>query len=167
LRIVYSREPPVSPSLYKIKNIKERLNINKAEPAIYKAMTVAEDAVKSFDLDPRLKELIRVRVSQINGCGYCINMHTKDALQLGETTQRLFALSAWWETPFFTEEEQAVLRLTEQVTLISREGVADEVFTRALSLLGDKKLAAVIFTIITINSWNRIAIPVHMVAEPD
>ena len=145
--------------------MKERMNINKAEPAIYKAMLVAEDTVQSFDLDPRLKELIRIRVSQINGCGYCINMHTKDALKIGETTQRLFALSAWWETPFFTEEEQAVLRLAEQVTLISTEGVTDEAFTNALSLLGEKKLADVIFTIITINGWNRIAIPMHMVAE--
>lgn len=147
--------------------MKERMNINKAEPAIYKAMLVAEDTVQSFDLDPRLKELIRIRVSQINGCGYCINMHTKDALKIGETTQRLFALSAWWETPFFTEEEQAVLRLAEQVTLISTEGVTDEAFTNALSLLGEKKLADVIFTIITINGWNRIAIPMHMVAEAD
>jgi AhpD family alkylhydroperoxidase len=149
------------------KTMKERMNISKAEPAIYKAMAASDDAVQDFDLDPRLKELIRIRVSQINGCGYCINYHTKDALKAGETTQRLFALSAWWETPFFTEEEQAVLRLAEQVTLISKEGVTDEVFKKALDLLGEKKLAAVIFTTITINSWNRIAIPVHMVAEKD
>lgn len=143
------------------------MNINKAEPAIYKAMEAADNAVDSFDLAPKLKELIRIRVSQINGCGYCINAHTKDAMSLGETTQRLFALSAWWETPFFTEEEQAVLRLAEQVTNISKEGVTDEVFANALNLLGEKKLAGVIFTIITINSWNRIAIPMHMVAEAD
>jgi AhpD family alkylhydroperoxidase len=147
--------------------MKQRMNINKAEPAIYKAMEAADNAVDSFDLAPKLKELIRIRVSQINGCGYCINAHTKDAMSLGETTQRLFALSAWWETPFFTEEEQAVLRLAEQVTNISKEGVTDEVFANALNLLGEKKLAGVIFTIITINSWNRIAIPMHMVAEAD
>lgn len=143
------------------------MNINKAEPAIYKAMEVADNAVDSFELAPKLKELIRIRVSQINGCGYCINAHTKDALMLGETTQRLFALSAWWETPFFTAEERAVLRLAEQVTNISKEGVTDEAFANALNLLGEKKLAGVIFTIITINSWNRIAIPMHMVAEAD
>lgn len=141
------------------------MNINKAEPAIYRAMAASDDAVQAFDLDPKLKELIRIRVSQINGCGYCINCHTKDALQAGETAQRLFALSAWWETPFFTEEEQAILRLAEQVTLISKEGVTDEVFENAVGLLGERKLAAVIFTAITINSWNRIAIPMHMVAE--
>jgi AhpD family alkylhydroperoxidase len=147
--------------------MKQRMNINKAEPAIYKAMEVADNAVDSFELAPKLKELIRIRVSQINGCGYCINAHTKDALMLGETTQRLFALSAWWETPFFTAEERAVLRLAEQVTNISKEGVTDEAFANALNLLGEKKLAGVIFTIITINSWNRIAIPMHMVAEAD
>lgn len=151
--------------LCKKKIMKERMSINKAEPAIYKAMAAADDAVQTFDLDPKLKELIRIRVSQINGCGYCIHYHTKDALQAGETAQRIFALSAWWETPFFTEEEQAVLRLAEQVTRISEEGVTDQVFKNALDLLGEKKLAAVIFTTITINSWNRIAIPVHMVAE--
>jgi AhpD family alkylhydroperoxidase len=106
-------------------------------------------------------------VSQINGCGYCINTHTKDALKIGETAQRLFAVSAWWETPFFTEEERVVLKLAEQVTNISNGGVSDEVYTNALDILGETKLAQAIFTIITINSWNRIAISMHMVAELD
>ena len=143
------------------------MNIDRAEPAIYKAMAVSDNKVDAFELDPRLKELIRVRVSQINGCGYCINTHTMDALKLGETTQRLFAISAWWETPFFSEEERAALRLAEQVTLISQGGVADEVFDRALNILGEKKLAQVLFLTATINSWNRIAISMHMVAEND
>lgn len=147
--------------------MKERMNINKAEPGIYKAMEASEAQIKSFELDAHLKELIRIRVSQINGCGYCINLHTKDALKLGETTQRLFAVSAWWETPFFTEEEQIVLKLAEQVTNIANGGISDEVFTNARNILGEKKLAQAIFTIITINSWNRIAISVHMVAEKD
>src|SRR5580765_1750988 len=103
--------------------MKQRMNINKAEPGIYKAMDASDKQVDSFALDPKLKELIRIRVSQINGCGYCINMHTKDALKLGEIAQRIFALSAWWETPFFTEEEKAALKLAEQVTNISKKGV--------------------------------------------
>src|SRR5580700_9649904 len=107
--------------------MKERMNIDQAEPGIYKAMAASDKQVGSFELDPKLKELIRIRVSQMNGCGYCINAHTKDALNLAETTQRLFGLSAWWETPFFSEEEKAVLKLTEQVTDISRGGVTDEV----------------------------------------
>ena len=147
--------------------MKERMNIDQAEPGIYKAMAASDKQVDSFELDAKLKELIRVRVSQINGCGYCINTHTKDALKLGETTQRLFAVSAWWETPFFTEEERAVLKLAEQVTLISNGGVTDEVYSNALNILGEKKLTQVIFVVVTINSWNRIAISMHMVAEVD
>jgi AhpD family alkylhydroperoxidase len=147
--------------------MKQRMNINRAEPAIYKAMAASDKEVDAFDLDPKWKELIRIRVSQINGCGYCINMHTKDAMKLGETTQRIFALSAWWETPFFTEEERALLKLAEELTNISAGGVSDPVFDQALKLLGEKKLAEVIFTAVTINSWNRIAISMHMVAEKD
>ena len=147
--------------------MKERMSINKAEPGIYKAMAASDSKVDSFELDPKLKELIRVRVSQINGCGYCINTHTKDALKIGETTQRLFAVSAWWETPFFTEEERAVLKLAEQVTNISNGGVSEEVYNNALYILGEKKLAQAIFVMVTINSWNRIAISMHMVAEMD
>ena len=147
--------------------MKERMDINKAETRIYKAMAVSDDQVESFELDARLKELIRIRASQINGCGYCINTHTKDALRIGETTQRIFAISAWWETPFFSKEEKAVLKLAEQVTAISNGGITDDVFENALSALGEKKLAQAIFTIVTINSWNRIAISMHMVAEPD
>ena len=147
--------------------MKERMSIDKAEPGIYRAMAASDKQVDSFVLDAKLKELIRIRVSQINGCGYCINTHTKDALKLGETSQRLFAVSAWWETPFFTEEERVVLKLAEQVTNISKGGVTDETYNAALNLLGEKKMAEAIFTIVTINSWNRIAISVHMVAEMD
>jgi AhpD family alkylhydroperoxidase len=147
--------------------MKERMNIDAAEPRIYKAMAVSDKHVGDFELDANLKELIRIRVSQINGCGYCIDIHTKDALKIGESTQRLFALSAWWETPFFTEKEQAVLKLAEQVTQISLGGVSDEVFARALNVLGEQQLAQAIFTIVTINSWNRIAISMHMVTNID
>ena len=147
--------------------MKERMNINKAEPGIYQAMAASDKKVDSFELDAKLKELVRVRVSQINGCGYCINMHTKDALKLGETTQRLFAISAWWETPYFTEEERVILKLAEQVTNISNGGLTDEAYANALNILGEKKLAQVIFIAVTINSWNRIAISMHMVPETD
>ncbi|MBA2737618.1 MAG: carboxymuconolactone decarboxylase family protein [Pyrinomonadaceae bacterium] len=147
--------------------MKERMNINKTEPGIYRAMAASDEQVESFALDAKLKELIRIRVSQINGCGYCINSHTKDALKIGETAQRLFAVSAWWETPFFTEEERAVLKLVEEITNISNGGVTDQVFDDALSILGETKLAQAIFTAITINSWNRIAVSMHMVAEAD
>jgi AhpD family alkylhydroperoxidase len=145
--------------------MEQRMNINEAEPAIYKAMAVADNKIASFELAPIMRELIKIRVSQINGCGYCINSHTKDALKLGETAQRIFALSAWWETPFFTTEERIVLKLAEEVTRISQKGLTNETYTEALNILGEKKLAQVIFATITINSWNRIAISMHMVAE--
>jgi AhpD family alkylhydroperoxidase len=145
--------------------MKSRMNINNVEPLIYQAMDESDTRIDAFDLDPRLKELVRLRASQINGCGYCINYHTKNALKLGETPQRLFAVSAWWETPFFSEEEQAVLKLTEEVTNISNHGLSDEVYNKATKLLGEKKLIQLIFIIVTINSWNRIAISTHMVAE--
>jgi AhpD family alkylhydroperoxidase len=144
--------------------MKLRMNINQAEPRIYKAMAVADDYLPAFDIDAKLQEMIRIRVSQLNGCGYCIDYHTKSAMELGETTQRLFALSAWWETPFFTEEEQAVLKLAEEVTKISVHGVSDETYQNALNLLGKQRLAQVIFITVTINSWNRIAISMHMIA---
>jgi AhpD family alkylhydroperoxidase len=144
--------------------MKLRMNINQAEPRIYKAMAVADDFLPAFDIDAKLQEMIRTRVSQLNGCGYCIDYHTKAAMDLGETTQRLFALSAWWETPFFTDEEQAVLKLAEEVTQISVRGVSDETYQNALNLLGKQKLAQVIFITVTINSWNRIAISMHMIA---
>ena len=147
--------------------MKLRMDINAAEPGIYKAMTVADTQLKQFELDTKLQELVRVRVSQINGCGYCIDYHTQDALALGETPQRLFALAAWWETPFFTEEEQAILKLAEEVTRISKHGVTDQTYENALRLLGKQKLAQVIFVTVTINSWNRIAISMHMVAGQD
>jgi AhpD family alkylhydroperoxidase len=144
--------------------MKLRMNINQAEPRIYKAMAVADDYLPAFDIDAKLQEMIRIRVSQLNGCGYCIDYHTKSAMELGETTQRLFALSAWWETPFFTEEEQAVLKLAEEVTKISVHGVSDETYQNAINLLGKQKLAQVTFITVTINSWNRIAISMHMIA---
>jgi len=147
--------------------MKRRMNINEAEPRIYQAMAVADKQLPQFELEPKLQELIRIRVSQINGCGYCIDYHTKDAIALGETTQRLFALAAWWETPFFTEEEQVVLKLATEVTRIAEHGVSDETYETAREVLGEKKLAQVIFVTVTINSWNRMAIAMHMVAGED
>ena len=144
-----------------------RMSIKKIEPRVYAAMDVAEKHMAAFELDPKLKEMLKVRISQINGCGYCIDYHTQDARKLGETEQRLYALSAWWETPFFTEEEQAALKLVEEVTNISQQGVTDKTFNHALKLFGEQMVAQIIFVALTINSWNRIAISTHMVAGRD
>jgi len=147
--------------------MKPRMSIKTEEPRIYKAMNQAEDQLEAFELDPKLLLMIYIRASQLNGCGYCINMHTKDARKAGETEQRLYALSAWWETPFFTEEEQVILKLTEEITQLTRTGVSNEVYSKAVTLLGKQKLAQILFAIITINAWNRIAVVTHMVAEQD
>ena len=140
------------------------MDIGKAEPKLYRALGTADNYLPTLDLEPMLQELIRTRVSQINGCGYCINSHTQAALELGETPQRLFALAAWWETPFFTQTERAVLKLAEEVAQIDKGGLSDETYEQALALLGEQRLAQVIFVTVTIGSWNRIAVAMHMVA---
>ena len=147
--------------------MKPRMRINRIEPCVYEAMQAADKIIKGFEIEPRLKELIKVRVSQINGCGYCLNIHTGDAIKAGETAQRLYTLSAWRETAFFTEAEQAAFRLAEEVTQISAFGVSDETYNRAVELMGEQKTAQLILIIITINSWNRIALATHMRAGTD
>jgi AhpD family alkylhydroperoxidase len=143
--------------------MKQRLNLQEIEPRIYQAMYAADKQIKEFEIDPKLRELIKVRVSQINGCGYCINYHCKDALALGETNQRLFALVAWWETPFFSDEERVALKLAEEVTRIYEHGLTNETYEAALQLLGEKKLAQVLFVAINMNSWNRLGVAMHKV----
>lgn len=139
----------------------KRINIYNLEPEAYKALRELERYLAASKLNPLLKELIKIRASQINGCAYCINMHTRDARKLGETEQRIYALSAWWDTPYFTEEEQAVLALTEEVTRISNR-VSDETYNRAAKVLDEHALAQVIMAIIAINSWNRISITTRL-----
>ena len=145
----------------------ERMNIDKAEPRIYKAMDAADRQIAAFDLDPKLIELVKLRASQINGCGYCVNTHSKDARKAGEPEQRVFAIAAWWETPFFSEAERAALKLTEEITRIGEGGLSEDTYQKALQHFGNTGVAQLIFTVVTINSWNRIAISMHMVAEKD
>lgn len=145
--------------------MKERMNIGKAEPRIYKAMDAAEKHLAGFGLNKKLIELIKLRVSQINGCGYCVNMHSAAAIKAGETYKKVFAVSAWWETPFFTEEEQSALKLAEEITLISKEGLTDAAFINASRYYSEAEIAQLIFTAVVTNSWNRLAISMHMIAE--
>lgn len=137
--------------------MKNRIDIIAEEPAAYQAMSALEDYLKASDLNPIHKELIKIRASQINGCAFCINMHTIDARKVGETEQRIYLLNAWRETDLFTEEERAILALTEEVTLIQHH-VSDETYQRAAELFDEKYLAQIIMAIVTINGWNRIAI---------
>lgn len=117
-----------------------------------------EKYVAESDLDKNLYELIKTRASQINGCAYCINMHTRDAMKIGETAQRLFLLDAWRETNLFTDKEKAVLALTEAMTLISYGPVPDEIYNAVTEQLTEKEISAVIMAVVAINGWNRIAI---------
>ncbi|GAB3968062.1 carboxymuconolactone decarboxylase family protein [Spirosoma terrae] len=139
----------------------KRINILETEAKAYNAMLGLEKYLGASDLTKTHKELIKIRASQINGCAFCIDMHTKDARKAGETEQRIYALSAWREAPFFTEEERAILALTEEVTLITGR-VSDATYQRAEALLGSSYLAQVIMAIVTINAWNRIAVTTQL-----
>lgn len=138
-----------------------RVNILKTTPEAYKAMMALEKFLASTPLTATHKELIKIRASQINGCAYCINMHTRDARKQGETEQRIYLLNAWRETKLYTEEEQAILALTEEVTLIQNH-VSKETYDNARRLFDEEYLAAIIMMITTINAWNRIAISTEM-----
>jgi AhpD family alkylhydroperoxidase len=142
-----------------------RINIKELEPNSYKGMLGMEQYMRNTQIDPKLRELIKIRSSQINGCAYCLDMHTQEALKIGESQRRIFALSAWKESPLFTEEERAVLQLTEEVTLISKDGVRDETYSAVLKLFGENVLAQIIMQIIVINSWNRIAVSTRQIFE--
>jgi len=137
--------------------MESRIDIQKTEPAAYQAMYALEKYLAGSQLNPTHKELIKMRASQINGCAFCLNMHSVDARKLGETEQRIYLLNAWKETNLYTEEEQAILALTEEVTLITNH-VSDATFDKAAKLFDENYLAQIIMAIVTINAWNRIAI---------
>lgn len=142
-----------------------RINIQQVNPEAYTAMYGMEKLVRDSSLEKTIIELVKIRASQINGCAFCINMHTKDARSQGETEQRIYALSAWRDTPYFTEKEQAALALTEAVTLISTNHVPGGVYQEAAKHFDSKALSELIMAIITINSWNRIAISTGLMPE--
>ena len=142
--------------------MKPRINVSKVDPKAYEAMIGLEKYLAQSGLDQILYELIKTRASQINGCAYCLNMHTRDAMELGETAQRLFLLNAWRETELFTEKERAVLALTEEMTLIANGPVSDEVYTNAEKHCTPNELAAIIMAVVAINGWNRIAITTRL-----
>ncbi len=135
-----------------------RIEYNRIAPGVTKAMSGLGAYTSQCGLEPRLLELVKTRASQINGCAYCIDMHTKDALAMGESPQRLFALSAWRETPFFSERERAALAWTETVTLVSETHIPDEEYEAARRCFNAKELVDLTLAIIAINGWNRLAI---------
>lgn len=135
-----------------------RMNYRKAAPGAMRAMNGLEKYIADCGLEPSLKELVKLRASQINGCAYCVDMHSLDARAGGETEQRLYALPVWQETPFFSERERAALLWTEKLTLISIDHVPDEVYEQVRAQFNETELANLTMLVATINAWNRFAI---------
>ncbi len=135
-----------------------RLNAPAVAPEPQKAMFALGQYLTGCGLEPSLHELVKIRASQINGCAYCLDMHTQDARAAGESEQRIYALSAWRETPFFTPRERAALAWTEAVTLISQGGVSDALFQEAQQHFREKELVDLNWAVAAINAWNRMAI---------
>ncbi len=138
--------------------MKPRIEYAKAAPGARDAMLGVERYVRGAGLEPALLELVKIRASQLNGCAYCLDMHTKDARERGEQEQRLYAVAAWHEAPFFTERERAALAWTEAVTLISQTHVPDEAYEAARRHFGEKELVDLTVGIVAINGWNRLAV---------
>ncbi len=142
----------------------ERMNYAKAFPEGYNAVLQLERVIRSSGLEPKLLELVKIRASQLNGCAYCIDMHTKGARARGETEQRIYALSAWRETPFFSPAERAALAWTEALTNIQQDHASDAVYQEARREFDEVNLMKLTLAITQINTWNRIAIAFR--AEP-
>ena len=138
--------------------MKPRLEMQKIDPQAYRAMAGLETYIRHSGLEPSLLELMKMRASQINGCAYCLDMHSKDARAQGETEQRLYALNAWRETPFYSDRERAALAWTEALTLISETHAPDDVYEEARRHFSEVELVNLSMAIVTINSWNRLAI---------
>jgi len=135
-----------------------RLDYSQALPQGMRALNALDHYSQHCGLESGLLDLIKLRASQINGCAYCVDMHSKDARTGGETEQRLYSLSVWRETPYYTAREQAALALTEAVTLIADHRVPDEVYAQAKQQFSDEELVKLMIGIVTINAWNRFAI---------
>ena len=138
--------------------MKSRIDYAQVAPDSVKALYGLENYVKQSGLEPGLLDLVKTRVSQINGCAYCLDMHTKDARARGEAEQRLYALDAWHETPFFSERERAALAWAETVTRVAETHVPDEAFEHARQHFTEKELVDLTLAIVAINGWNRLAI---------
>ncbi|HWI66340.1 MAG TPA: carboxymuconolactone decarboxylase family protein [Symbiobacteriaceae bacterium] len=136
----------------------QRINYYKVDPELLRLMMQFEEYAKTTEIPYALRELIKTRASQINGCAFCLDMHTRDALAAGEKPQRLFCLNAWRECSFYTEAERVALELTEAVTLIAQGGVSDDLFRRVRAHFTEKQYCELLALINTINSWNRLSI---------
>lgn len=140
----------------------QRKQLTQLDPKGYEPFLGFDKFIDNSELDKLHWELIKIRVSQINGCAYCLDMHIDDAIKFGEKQQRINLLSVWHDTDFFDEKERAILQLAEEITLIAGEGVSDETYNNAISVLGEKYTAAVLIAAIAMNAWNRVGITLRM-----
>jgi AhpD family alkylhydroperoxidase len=141
----------------------KRINFNDVQPGAYDAMDALDKFVAETSIDKLHREFIKIRASQLNGCAYCVDSHSHDALKLGESLQKILLISAWREAKnIFSEEERLLMRMTEEITLIHQHGLSDEVYQRAIQLFGEEKTAQIIMAIITINAWNRIGVATEL-----
>ncbi len=138
--------------------MEQRINYYEVAPEALNIMLEMEKYIKSSGIDRKLRELVKIRASQINGCAFCLNMHTSDARKMGETEQRLYCVSAWDDCDFYTDTEKAALELTEHVTLIPSKRVPYDLYNRVRKHFSEKDYVDLIFMINQINSWNRLSI---------
>ena len=144
-------------------NMSERFNIGSLLPDSYKALIKLDSFTRSSAIPPLQREIIKIRASQINGCAYCVDLHTKEARKLGETEQRIFLINVWREAPnIFDDEEQLLLELTEEITLIHKHGLSNLLYEKAINQWGEKRTAEVMMAIININSYNRIGVGTNL-----
>lgn len=147
--------------------MKQRLDYYTVSPETLQAMLTLEKSVRSDCFDPALYELVKIRVSQLNGCAYCLDMHTREARAAGETEMRLHLLAAWHESPLFTERERAALAWAEAVTMLATRDVSDEAFAELSRHFSESEMARLTLAINTINSWNRLAVSFRMIHPVD
>ena len=143
--------------------MKPRISLMNVSPGIIHAMLGLEKQVSKAGLDSKLLDLVRMRASQINGCAYCLDMHSKDARTNGETEQRLYGLNAWRETPYYSDRERAALEWTEALTRVAETGVPDDVYARVREQFSDDELVHLSLAIVAINGWNRLNVAARTV----
>ncbi len=144
----------------------ERFKMQHVLPEPYKALAGIDSYIRTSGISPINRELIKIRASQINGCAYCVDLHTREARRLGETEQRIYVLSVWREAKnLFSDEELLLIEMTEEITLIHRHGLSDRLYEKAIDIWGEERTAYVIFAIISINAWNRIGVGLNLHPE--
>ena len=147
--------------------MEQRIDAAVAAPEAFKAMLAFSSTSAKLDLEPSLKELVKIRASQINGCAFCLHMHMRDARKLGETEERIVLLDAWREAPYYTPRERAALAWTEAVTLVSETHVPDDVYEEARRHFNERELTELTVAIMIINSWNRLLVAMRRPVDVD